>query len=108
MWDGMFLHPLGKAQLGFDWKQLWAKAVASVCLKEELEKKASFSSPGAVAQHVFSLCSQAVAELGLTVAGCGSTNARCAAGPAVAAWHGCESAANLGFRQSCSPLELWH
>lgn len=64
----MVLHPLVKVQLGFDWKCLWAKAVVSLYLKKEFEKKSQqvFSYRGAVAQQVFSLCLQVVTELGLT------------------------------------------
>lgn len=90
MWDGMFLHPLGKAQLGFDWKCLWAKAVVSMSLRRSLKRKQGFSSPGAAAQQVFSLCLQVVTELGLAVSGCGSTSAWSSAGPAAAAWRRCE------------------
>lgn len=73
----MFLHPLVKAQLGFGWKCLWAKAVASLYLKKEFEKKSqqAFSDRDAVAQQIFSMCLQVVTELGLTVSGCGSTSA---------------------------------
>lgn len=90
MWDGMFLHPLGKAQLGFDWKCSWAKTVVSMYLRKSLKRKQTFSYPGAVAQQIFSLCLQVVTELGLAVSGCGSTSAWSSAGSAAAAWCGCE------------------
>lgn len=67
----MFLFPLSKTQL--DFKYLWAKAVFSMYLKKELEKKA-VSYTGTVAQQDFSLCLQVLTELGLTMSGFSSTN----------------------------------